>query len=146
MSTLTRRAVARLRALISLRKDYPNAIVPSSLSTPEVSCRFASTKSHPLFASPNRLLSTASHMAPPLRGFPQYSVWSPTSVLQIRPILPTFRPAGQGGISPDRRGSMLFEFAPRNAELGATVPVVLPRPPFVVPGMKRTLPQRFTLP
>lgn len=50
----------------------------------------------------------------PTRAFPQYTVFGPDSALSIRSILPTFKRAGNDGVSVERRGKLVLEFIPRN--------------------------------
>eukprot|EP00566_Odontella_aurita_P022183 CAMPEP_0113590270 /NCGR_PEP_ID=MMETSP0015_2-20120614/36578_1 /TAXON_ID=2838 /ORGANISM="Odontella" /LENGTH=232 /DNA_ID=CAMNT_0000496437 /DNA_START=149 /DNA_END=844 /DNA_ORIENTATION=- /assembly_acc=CAM_ASM_000160 len=47
------------------------------------------------------------------RAYPSYSIWDASSVLVMKPVLPTFKPAGRDGIALDKRGYFLLEFTPR---------------------------------
>lgn len=46
------------------------------------------------------------------RAFPQYTVYTPTCLLQVKPTPPTFKKAGLDGIAIDKPGRMLLEFIP----------------------------------
>ena len=66
-------------------------------------------------ASP-RYFSTMGMM--PRRGFPQYTVFGPSCAISVRALLPTFKRAGNDGVSVERRGKLVLDFIPRN-ETGA---------------------------
>lgn len=81
---------------------------PLSVSTiPNSSRRYFSTTSPP---PPRDSLSGNN------KAYPSIRFYGATCVLTMKPILPTFKSAGQYDniIDINRRGSMLFEFAPRN--------------------------------
>lgn len=46
------------------------------------------------------------------RAFPQYSVYGSESLLTIKPLLPSFKPAGGDGIALDKRGKIMLGFTP----------------------------------
>mmetsp|Transcript_6705 Transcript_6705/g.7580 ORF Transcript_6705/g.7580 Transcript_6705/m.7580 type:complete len:289 (-) Transcript_6705:303-1169(-) len=49
-----------------------------------------------------------------MKVFPSYSVYGETSILNIKPIMPTFKTSGKEGnfISVDKKGRILFELSP----------------------------------
>ena len=48
----------------------------------------------------------------PSRAFPSYSIFGTDALLTLKPLLPTFKPAGGDGVALDRRGKMMLSFTP----------------------------------
>jgi hypothetical protein len=51
----------------------------------------------------------------PGRAFPSYSIFGADALLTLKPLLPTFKPAGGDGVALDRRGKMMLSFTPLSA-------------------------------
>ena len=51
----------------------------------------------------------------PSRAFPSYSIFGTDALLTMKPLLPTFKPAGGDGVALDRRGRMMLSFTPSAA-------------------------------
>lgn len=51
----------------------------------------------------------------PSRAFPSYSIFGTDALLTMKPLLPTFKPAGGDGVALDRRGKMMLSFTPSAA-------------------------------
>ena len=48
----------------------------------------------------------------PSRAFPSYSIFGTDALLTLKPLLPTFKPAGGDGVALDRRGKLMLSFTP----------------------------------
>lgn len=51
----------------------------------------------------------------PSRAFPSYSIFGTDALLTMKPMLPSFKPAGGDGVALDRRGRMMLSFTPSSA-------------------------------